>query len=137
MAVKPDARTYVVRALAALGAKAELYELLLNSTPSDCRIEGLPPWVFEYDAEGRLELCSKALGFPVLPFAEALGQDMIACFRTDPAQTPEVVVINPWAEDKAQVVLAKLPSDKAWFMYALNVSRDVQLRTRQYREDDD
>jgi hypothetical protein len=48
-----------------------------------------------------------------------------------------VVVINPWAEDKAQVVLAKLPSDKAWFMYALNVSREVQLRTRQYREDDD
>jgi hypothetical protein len=131
-----DIRTYVVRALAALGASTKKYEQLLSATPINRAIEGLRPWAFDHDPERAIGFCSEAAGRPVLPFAQAVGEDMMACFTTEPATSPRVIVINPWAEDKGHVVLAELPDFHSWLAYAEKVSRTVQAREREESGDE-
>jgi hypothetical protein len=126
-----DLRTYVVRALAALGTSPGKYEQLLNATPTNKTIEALRPWAFDHDPERAIGFCSEAAGRPVLPFAQAVGEDMMACFKNEPSATPGVLVINPWAEDKTRVLLAELPDFGAWLVYAEKVSREVQAREQE------
>lgn len=82
---------------------------MLRQTPANRVIGDLSPWAFLPDPERSAKYCSEAIGRPVLPFAQAVEQDMMACFLPEPPGEPAVVVINPWSEDKAGVVLARLP----------------------------
>lgn len=61
---------------------------------------------------------------------------MMACFEAEPGKAPAVVVINPWAENKADVILAELPDFAAWMAYAEKVSKAVQAREREDADDE-
>ena len=129
-------REYVVRALNALGAICpQKYITMLKQTPGNKTISNLRPWAFDHDPAGAVQFCSEALGLSILPFAQAIGQDMMACFLHEPLANPAVVVINPWSEDKAAVLKAKLADYDAWLDYAAEVSRQVQERETEEEED--
>jgi hypothetical protein len=122
-------REYVGRALDRLGSVCPIrYAGMLVQTPANAVIENLSPWAFLPDPERSAKYCSEALGRPVLPFAQAVEQDMVACFLPEPAGNPAVVVINPWSENKAAVVKTLLPNYEAWLKYAAEVSSRVQAR---------
>jgi hypothetical protein len=121
------AKEYTVRALANLGGIPPVrYVEMLRKTPIDRAIEGLRPWYFDHDPESAVQFCSEVVGRPVLPFAQAVEQDMMACFINERSENPAVIVINPWSEDKAAVIRAKLPDYDAWLNYATEISRQVQ-----------
>jgi hypothetical protein len=129
-------REYIVNALNELGGSCpEQYITMLRQTPENKTISNLRPWAFDHDPESAIQFCSEALGRPVLPFAQAIGQDMMACFLPEPSANPAVVVINPWSEDKAKVLKAELADYNAWMDYAAEVSRQVQAREAE--EDDE
>lgn len=131
MDTKDEARTYVVRELTRLKAPVmERYAALLASTPPNKVIQGLDPWAFDHDPERAVGFCSEAIGRRVLPFAQAVGEDMVACFETESSGAPAVVVIDPWSSDKARVVLAKLAGFDEWLIYAKDVATAVQKRER-------
>jgi hypothetical protein len=109
---------------------------MLRQTPENKTISNLRPWAFDHDPESAIQFCSEALGRPILPFAQAVGQDMMACFLPEPLVNPAVVVINPWSEDKATVLKAELADYDAWLDYAAEVSRQVQAREAEEEEDD-
>lgn len=137
MQAEEEARMYVVRELMRLGmAGMERYAALLASTPANRVIDGLDPWAFPLAPEKAVGFCSGALGRAVLPFAQAIGEDMMACFETVLSATPAVVVIDPWAHDKAHVVLAELPDFDAWLVYAEQVSREVRAREQEEADDE-
>lgn len=137
MSADQEKRLYVLRALAQLGSKApSKYVEMLAGTPANMVIPGLSPWTFEREPETAIEFCSKALGRTVLPFAQAVEEDMLACFETEPSQDPAVVVINPWAQDegewvKGEVEIARLEHFDAWLAYAKRVAEAVQQRDAQ------
>jgi hypothetical protein len=129
-------RGYAVQTLKRLGAALpERYQMMLAETPAHRAISGLSPWFFPADPARAIEFCSEAAGRPVLPFAQAVEEDMMACFVPKPFGEPAVVVINPWSEDKTSVVQARLPNYDAWLDYATEVARQVQAREAD--EDDD
>ena len=122
-------REYVAQALKGLGAALpENYLAMLTETPVHRAISGLSPWFFPANPERAIKFCSEAAGRPVLPFAQAVEEDKMACFVVEPGGEPAVVVINPWSEDKTTVVQTLLPSYDAWKKYAAEVSREVQAR---------
>lgn len=137
MSTNPKNREYVVQALKALGSVCpQKYIAMLEQTPENKCIANLRPWAFDHDPATAAQFCSEAVGRPVLPFALAIEQDMMACFVAEPGGDPAVVVINPWSEDKAAVVKAELPDYDAWLAYAAEVSRQVQAREAEEEEDD-
>lgn len=131
-----DAKAFAVHALAMVEAYEPRYVELLKITPTNRSIDGLRPWAFDHEPEGAIGFCSEAIDRLVLPFAQAIGEDMMACFEVAPEKAPSVVVINPWAESKAAVLLAELPDFDAWLSYAKQVSRAVQAREQQEAEDE-
>jgi hypothetical protein len=132
-----EARAFVARTLERLGAQGfSRYTELLASTPVDKVIEGLDPWAFLPTPERSNAYCSEAAGRPVLPFAQAVGEDMMACFEMRPGHAPTVIVINPWAENKADVILAELADFDAWLIYAKKVSQAVQAREPEEADDE-
>jgi len=141
MSTDEEKRDYVLRALAALGSSApKRYVEMLTGTPKNRGIESLYPWGWDNDPESFEGFCSKALGRLILPFANAAGEDMIACFETQPSQNPAVVVINPWGQDegewvKSDVEIARLPDYEAWLVYAKKISDNVREREREEAED--
>lgn len=129
-------REYPVRALNELGAvRPEKYVAMLAETPVHRSIRGLNPWFFPADPKRAASFCSEAAGRPVLPFAQAVGEDMMACFVPEPSGEPEVLVIDPWIKDKAKVVQARLSNYDAWLNYAAEISRQVQAREAAERDD--
>lgn len=137
MQTDQEARLYVLKALESVGAKGVgQYASLLAATPADRVINGLDPWAFLPTPEKSQTYCNVAADRLLLPFAQAVGEDMIACFTTEPGGIPGVVVINPWASSKAQVMLAELPHFEAWLAYAKDVSLAVQARERDEADDD-
>lgn len=134
-------REYVIGALAALGSTCPAkYEAMLKATPVHHAIEGLIPWFFLSNPERSSEYCSKALGRPVLPFAQAVEQDMMACFETTPSENPAVVVINPWAQGEGEwvngeVEIERLPNFDAWLVFAERIAQLVAQREREESED--
>lgn len=129
-------REYVADALIELGAICpEQYLTMLETTPENKVISNLRPWAFDHDPASAVKFCSDSLGRPVLPFAQAIGQDMMACFLTDPSNNPAVVVINPWSQDKAEVLKAVFPNYDAWLDYAAQVSRQFQAHETDDEED--
>ena len=131
-----DSKMYVVQALKAQGASVpERYSEMLERTPTDRVIEDLGPWAFLPSPERSVEYCSAAFGGRVWPFAQAIGQDLMACFLPQASQEPKVVVINPWSSNGADVVKAEFADYGAWLPYAAKISREVMERER--AEDDD
>lgn len=129
MSSSEDPRMYVVAALAEQGlACPERYSSLLAQTPANRVIENLAPWCFLPDPKRASEYCSEALGRPTLPFALAIDEELIACFDTEPASNPKVIVINPWSADRSAVVQEELRDFDAWLEYADKISREVLAR---------
>lgn len=136
MNVESIGKEYVVGALGDYGMTCpDRYIEMLRRTPIHRAIEGLRPWYFDHDPASAVQFCSEAAGRTVLPFAQAVEEDMMACFVPKPFGEPAVVVINPWSEDKTSVVQARLPNYDAWLDYATEVARQVQAREAD--EDDD
>jgi hypothetical protein len=107
---------------------------MLAITHENQVIANLSPWVFLPVPERSIGYCSEALGQSVLPFAQAVGQDLVACFLVTRSNYPAVIVINPWADNSAGVVRAELQDYDAWLIYAEQISREVAEREQ---EDDD
>lgn len=122
-----EKREYVVQALGNQSSGCpEHYATMLAGTLPNKVIENLSPWVFLPDPERSSKYCSEALGNAVLPFAQAVGQDLVACFVPNDSSSPKVLVINPWSEDKGAVLKKELEDYDAWLGYAAEVSRQVQ-----------
>lgn len=129
MNVENIANEYVVGALCNHGVPCpDRYIEMLRCTPIHKTIKGLRPWYFDHDPASAVQSCSEAAGYPVLPFAQAVEEDMMACFVPKPFGEPAVIVINPWSEDKTSIVQAQLPNYDAWLNYATEVARRVQAR---------
>lgn len=129
-------REYVLHALNALGIMCpKKYRTMLKQTPENRTISNLRPWAFDHDPESAIQFCSEALGRPILPFAQAIGQDMMACFLPEPVGNPRVVVINPWSEDKTTVLKTTLADFDAWLNYAAKLSRQIQTREAEEESD--
>lgn len=141
MSVEKEKRRFVLRSLEQLGSTApSKYAEMLDATPPNRVIEKLDPWVFDHDPESAASFCSKALGRRVLPFAQAVDEDLLACFEVDPSLNPAVVVINPWAQDekewvKTEVEVQRLPNYEAWLVYAKSISDYVRERDREEADD--
>ena len=126
-------RDYVAQALEELGsALPKNYLAMLAETPVHRAINGLSPWFFPANPERAIKFCSEAAGRSVLPFAQAVEEDKMACFVVTPGSEPAVIVVNPWCEDKTTAVQARLPSYDAWQKYAAEVSREVQARETEH-----
>ena len=122
-----EIREYVVKALSSQGSICpDRYTAMLVKTPINKVIENLSPWTFLPDPERSAKYCTEALGYAVLPFAQAVGQDLIACFAPGQFGAPAVVVINPWSEDKEAVLKKELADYDAWLVYAAEISRQVE-----------
>ena len=123
------AKEYVVKALGNTGTSCpDRYIQMLRRTPANNAIEGLRPWYFDHDPESAVQFCSEAAGCRVVPFAQAVEEDMMACFVPRPFGEPAVMVINPWSEEKNSVVQARLPNYDAWLDYATEVACQVRAR---------
>jgi len=131
-----ETRAFVVEALNTLGTSVRKYEEMLAGTSPGATIAGLDPWWFLPTPGKSAEYCSKVAGRPVLPFAQAIEEDMMACFKAEPAQIPGVLVINPWSEGFGPVVLADLPDFEAWLVFAKQISEEVRAREQAEGEDE-
>lgn len=137
MSTDQEVREYVVRALEELGLPCpQKYRDLLARTPAIKLIDGLDPWFFPPNPENSVAYCSEAIGRPVLPFAQAVEEDMMACFLVEPSTNLKVIVINPWAEKKEDVALAELSNFDAWLTYAEQVSHAVRRREEEESSED-
>lgn len=125
-------RLYVVRQFSerGLSCPAQYLTMLLNVRP-DYVIDGLYPWDFFTSPEEMKEFCSEVVGHEILPFAQAVGEDTVACF--DMSRTPAlpVLVIDPWNKRKPSSVLADLPDYDAWLVYAKALSDEVIASERE------
>lgn len=136
-------RGNVMLPLAALGSMAPpKYVEMLTQTPEGRGIESLYPWGWAHDPKSSADYCSKALGRRVLPFAQAIGEDMFACFETQPSDNPAVVVVNPWGQHegewvKSAVEIQRLPDYEAWLVYAKKISDKVRERDQEEIEGDE
>jgi hypothetical protein len=86
----------------------------------------LDPWGIEADSESNARYSDRC-GLPLVQFAQAYQEDMIACFVVGAGDDPKVVVLNPWAQtlinDEWQEtcqVLEELPNFEAWLEWARN-----------------
>jgi hypothetical protein len=135
-AVDPIARQHTLRALATLGIPCpEKYMEMLKAVPANEGIPGLYPWWFLPDPEATGKYASSVAGRPVLPFAQAIGHDLIACFLTDSSSEPSVVVIKPWSEVGAAQTRATLASYDAWLTYAKETSERFMAREKEDADD--
>lgn len=83
--------------------------------------EQFEPWGLTSDAKLN-QPYSEMFGKPLVKFAQAWHEDMIACFVVDDLPEPSVIVINPWAqrviEGKAEqycMLLRQFPNFTTWF----------------------
>ena len=101
----------------------EAWLSMLRETENMKPIAGLSPWRF-LPSEGALgALCASAAKRPVLVFAQAIGEDMIACFASRTGQEPWVLVVNPW--NSGGRVITELADYAAWLLFAETVAREV------------
>ena len=127
-----DPRMYVVQALESQGASVPVqYSEMLGKTPADRVIEDLGPWAFLQSPERSVEYCSEAFGGRVWPFAQAIGQDLMACFLVQSSKEPKVVVINPWPSKGEDFIKANFADYDAWLPYAAEISREVMMQERE------
>lgn len=128
---------YVTKTLADHGVVCpERYLLMLKQTPINRVIADLIPWAFLPDPERSSEYCTEVVGQSVLPFAQAIGEDLMACFLMKGELVPSVIVINPWSEDKSKIVQENLENFDDWVDYARKVSQEVMARDQDDAEED-
>lgn len=105
----------------------------------------LQPWHAEPGAAIFDPSISEQLGKPVVMFAKADFEDMVACFVVGTGDEPSVVVVNPWHQELVDgqwrqvcLLIEELPSFTAWVEWALNspeVKHEAESRTwRQERD---
>jgi hypothetical protein len=133
-----EKRGYVARKMQKSGlAVPASYVSMLARTPPDRVIEGLSPWFFLPDPALSVGYCTEALGRPVLPFAQAVGEDSMACFLGTPRDNPSIVVINPWSDRRGPAIIrAELADYDAWLVYAHRISSEVSARDADQESDD-
>ncbi|MDT0140817.1 hypothetical protein [Acidovorax sp. PRC11] len=83
--------------------------------------EWYEPWGIIADVEAN-NMWSESFGRPLIQFAQAWHEDMLACFVVDGSSDPSVVVINPWqqrmVDGKAErycMLMEQFPNFTAWF----------------------
>lgn len=83
--------------------------------------EQFDPWGLIADVESN-QLWSEAFGQPLVQFAQAWHEDMLACFVVDGSDDSPVVVINPWQQrmvdgksERYCQLLEQFPNFTAWF----------------------
>ncbi|MET4676402.1 MULTISPECIES: hypothetical protein [unclassified Luteibacter] len=131
METQSDLRMYVFEELKAQEVFIpERYLQMLRLTPADRVIEGLSPWAFLPTPERSVAYCSEAFGSAVLPFAQAVGEDLIACFVVTPFKSVDIVLLNPWADDPRERIRARFSTYEDWLEYAEEISRVVTERER-------
>lgn len=122
------ARNHVMRTLRSRALDCpQRYVQMLSETPHDMPIRGLAPWIFLPDPARSSLYCTEAFGAPLLAFAQAVGEDLVASFLPD-AATPAIIVLNPWATTKRLMRRAELPSFDTWVSYAYHVACSVRAR---------
>lgn len=91
--------------------------------------EQFDPWGLVADVESN-QLWSEASGRPLLQFAQAWHEDLLACFVVDGSADPAVVVINPWQQrmvnGKAEqycMLVEQFPNFEEWLKWM----RDSEL----------
>lgn len=104
---------------------------MLEQTPITRGIANLYPWAFLPNPGSTAPYYSAVAGRKVIPFAQAIGYDLIACFLAEPASEPGVVVLNPWSEVGAAQTQAVLPNYDAWLVYAQDISERIQAREKE------
>jgi hypothetical protein len=87
----------------------------------------LRPWHAEPGDGGFDRRLSERLGRPVVMFAKADFEDMVACFVVGTGEESKVVVVNPWLEklidgqwQQTCKVLHELSNFEQWVQWALN-----------------
>jgi hypothetical protein len=116
-------RYYVIRELEAQGVNVpKRYKIMISNTPDNKVIEGLTPWAFLPNPERSQEYSSSVVGRVIFPFAQAIGNDLIACFQIESGTELRVIVINPQSINPNEIVRADLDSYEAWIDYAQKVS---------------
>jgi len=128
-------RRFLVGLLAERGLECPAqYVAMLDGSQAGRTIDGLWPWAFDADPREAIGFCSEAVGREILPFAQAIGEDLMACF--DPIKGPElpVVVIDPWNSDKPNVVRATLQNFAAWLSHAELISKSALAAEKEREE---
>ncbi len=78
----------------------------------------LKPWGLTCNiAESSVEY-SKIYNRPLVVFAQAFHEDMIACFEGIASSEPRVIIIDPWRAEGPDVV-DELPNFEAWLGWAM------------------
>ena len=98
------------------------FEAFVATNP-DAEAE-LEPWGLVADPEADRRY-GPEYGHPLVKFAQAWLEDMIACFVVGADPEPRVVVLNPWADKlvdgewkKVCQVVEEFPSFSAWLEWA-------------------
>lgn len=127
--IERQARHYALRAL---GQEESLcppeYEALLARTPIGKTLADLHPWKLDDDPLSGVALLSQAAGRYLIPFAEAVEHDLVACFAPERHQQPAVWLVNPWSAEKGNAVRAICRDFAAWLQYAEKIAREVRRR---------
>ena len=96
-----------------------------------------PPWGITASTEAN-SLWSEQFHQPLVQFAQAWHEDMVACFCIAKDHEPSVVVLDPWAKScvngiwsETGEVIAELPDFAAWLEWTRNcdlVDQHTELR---------
>lgn len=88
--------------------------------------EALEPWGISASIEANT-LYSEQFQIPLVQFAQAWHEDMIACFVVGSGNDPKVVVINPWAQTcengewtETGAILEQIANFAAWLEWVQN-----------------
>lgn len=68
-----------------------------NALANPIVLDSLEPWGFTADSEANAWL-SELFHLPLVQFAQAWHEDLVACFIVGNGENPKVVVANPWAQ---------------------------------------
>ncbi len=88
------------------------------------KLTGLPPWGFAHDVAKWSAECSAEFNRPLVLFAQAYHEDMVAGFEGLSGNDPRVIVLNPWGEPKPYVI-AELDDFDAWLEWARQESIEL------------
>jgi hypothetical protein len=88
------------------------------------KLTGIPPWGFAHDVANWSAECSATLDRPIVLFAQAYQEDMVAGFEGLPGNNPRVIVLNPWGEPRPYAI-AELDNFDAWLKWARQESIEL------------
>lgn len=86
-------------------------------------MEGLRSWGYSSELAASSARLSEDFGRPFAKFAQAYGEDMVACFEGTPGLDHRVFVLDPWSWKKPYVV-AEFENFEAWLAWARQEAMD-------------